>query len=194
MKSDLKIKVLNNEASLWLPLRVKWLGVMGRNQRIGKLWLSSLYTWKEKGGNALAGDVSLSLKYLEKCTPSFLIKRCREIVKPNLDNVQCSFRPGRSTTDQNLTLQQIFEEYGSKAYAKAVYTCLTTSRNHTTRFLVETFAGSSRWTVLMAAFYWQSSHCVHAYTCVSISVELPHNRSLWVLDSNQAVCCHHSSS
>ena len=33
-----------------------------------------------------------------------------------------------------------------------------------------------------------------AQTFVSVSGELNHNRSLWVLDSDKDVCCHHSSS
>jgi len=43
---------------------------------------------------------SLPEKIYTKC----LEKRCREIFEPKLDDVQCGFRPGRSTTDQIFTL------------------------------------------------------------------------------------------
>jgi len=38
-----------------------------------------------------------------------------------MSNTQCGFHPGHSTTDQNSTLQQIFEK--SWEYAKNFYTC-----------------------------------------------------------------------
>ena len=49
-------------------------------------------------------------------TPQFarestcLEKKCREIVESKLEDGQCGFRPGRSTTDQIFTLKQIFEK------------------------------------------------------------------------------------
>jgi len=44
--------------------------------------------------------------YVAKC----LEERYREINEPNLNVTQCGFNPGHSTTDQNFTLQQIFEK------------------------------------------------------------------------------------
>jgi len=44
-----------------------------------------------------------------------------KIIKPKLGSIQCGFRRGRSTTDQSLTLQQIFEK--SWEPAKDVCTC-----------------------------------------------------------------------
>jgi len=38
-----------------------------------------------------------------------------------LDDTQCGFHPGNSTTDQNFTLQQIFVK--SWEYAKNFHTC-----------------------------------------------------------------------
>jgi len=56
----------------------------------------------------------------------------------------------------------------------------------------ETF-GECCWSmVLMAACHWPWSHCIPAQKFVSVSVELTHNRSPWVLDSDKGVCCHHS--
>ena len=55
--------------------------------------------------------------YVAKC----IEKWCREITEPNLNDVQCGFHPGRSTTDQIFTLNQIFKK--SWEHAKDVYTC-----------------------------------------------------------------------
>ena len=49
-------------------------------------------------------------------------KTCHEIIEPKLNDTQCGLRPGRSTTDQIFTLQQIFE-IPWEEYAKDVYTC-----------------------------------------------------------------------
>ena len=50
-----------------------------------------------------------------------LERRCRQIVEPALEDGQCGFRPGRSTTDQIFTLKQIFEK--SWEYAKDLFAC-----------------------------------------------------------------------
>ena len=49
------------------------------------------------------------------------LKRCFEIVEPQLQDAQCRFCSGRSTMDQIFALQQVFEK--SWEYAKEVYTC-----------------------------------------------------------------------
>ena len=46
---------------------------------------------------------------------------CREIVESKLEDGQCCFRPGRSTTDQIFTLKQIFEK--SWEYGKDLFAC-----------------------------------------------------------------------
>ena len=56
-------------------------------------------------------------KVYAKC----LEKRCRKIVKAQLQDAPCEFRLGRSTIDQIFALQQIFEK--SWEYAKEMYTC-----------------------------------------------------------------------
>ena len=63
-------------------------------------------------GNFLIINISIA-----KC----LEKTCHEIIEPKLNDTQCGLRPGRSTTDQIFTLQQIFEK--SWEHAKDVYTC-----------------------------------------------------------------------
>ena len=61
--------------------------------------------------------LSLPKKVYAKC----LKKRCREIVKPQLQDAQCRFCSGRSTMDQIFALQQVIEK--SWKYAKEVYSC-----------------------------------------------------------------------
>ena len=61
--------------------------------------------------------LSLPGKVYAKC----LERKCREIVKSKLEDGQCGFRPGRSTTDQIFALKQIFEK--SWEYAKNLFAC-----------------------------------------------------------------------
>ena len=63
-------------------------------------------------GNFLIINITIA-----KC----LEKTCHEIIEPKLSDTHCGLRPGRSTTDQIFTLQQIFEK--SWEYTKDVYTC-----------------------------------------------------------------------
>ena len=64
----------------------------------------------------LFGNFEMFNIYVAKC----LEKRCREINEPKLNYTRCGFHLGHSTTDQNFTLQQIFEK--SWKYAKHFYT------------------------------------------------------------------------
>ena len=59
--------------------------------------------------------LSLQGKVYAKC----LERKCRKIVESKLEDGQCGFRPGRSTTDQIFTLKQIFEK--SWEYAKDLF-------------------------------------------------------------------------
>ena len=61
--------------------------------------------------------LSLPGKVYAKC----LQRKCREIVELKLEDGQCGFRPGRSTTDQIFTLKQIFEK--SWEYGKDLFAC-----------------------------------------------------------------------
>jgi len=55
--------------------------------------------------------------YVAKCFE----KRCRKINEPKLNNTQCGFHPGYTATDQNFTLQKIFEDFWE--HVKNFYTC-----------------------------------------------------------------------
>ena len=48
--------------------------------------------------------------------------------------------------------------------------------------------------VLAGASCWQPSNCIPAQKIVPVSKGLNHIRSALVLDSDNCVCCHHSSS
>ena len=61
--------------------------------------------------------LSLPGKVYAKC----LERKCRELVEPKLEDGQCGFRQGRSTTDQSFTLKQIFEK--SWEYGKDLFAC-----------------------------------------------------------------------
>jgi len=67
---------------------------------------------------------------------------------------------------------------------------LSTSRKHTTGFLVKSFRECCGSAVLTAACYWPSSHCIPAQKFVSASGELNHGRSPWMLDSDKDACCY----
>ena len=60
--------------------------------------------------------LSLSGKVYAKCFE----KKYREIVKPQLQDAQFKFRPGRSIMEQIFALQQVFEK--TWKYTKEVYT------------------------------------------------------------------------
>jgi len=65
-----------------------------------------------------------------------------EIIEPKLNDTQCRLRPGRSTTDQIFTLQQIFEK--SWEYAKDVYTCFVDFEKAYNRVTREKLSGVFR--------------------------------------------------
>ena len=62
----------------------------------------------------------------EKMYAKCLEKKSREIVESKLEDSQCGFRPGRSTTDQIFTLRQTFGK--SWEYPKGILRILCRSR------------------------------------------------------------------
>jgi len=71
---------------------------------------------------------------------------------------------------------------------------LSTSAKYMAGFRVKSFGECCGSTVLTGASCWPSSNCIPVQKVVSLSTELTHNRSALVLDSDNGVCCHHSSS
>ena len=115
------LKAMNCFGIRWLTrvCKVAW-----KTGKVPKQWQTSVLIPIHKKGDKkkctnYRGISLLSLpgKVYAKC----LERRCREIVEPQLEDAQCGFRPGRCTTDQIFSLQQVFEK--SWEYAKEVYAC-----------------------------------------------------------------------
>ena len=122
MKSDPKmLKALTGEEILWLTrvCQVAWkLGKTPRNWQTDVI-IPIFKKGDRKQCTNYRGISLLSLpgKVYAKC----LERKCREIVESKLEDGQCGFRPGRSTTDQIFTLKQIFEK--SWEYGKDLFAC-----------------------------------------------------------------------
>ena len=115
------LKALNWEGVQWLTrvCQVAW-----KTGKTPKEWQTGVIIPIFKKGDRkqctnYRGISLLSLpgKVYAKC----LERKCRQIVEPILEDCQCGFRPGRSTTDQIFTLKQIFEK--SWEYGKDIYAC-----------------------------------------------------------------------
>ena len=114
------LKALTGKGILWLTrvCQVAWkLGKTPRDWQTGVI-IPIFKKGDRKQCTNYRGISFLSLpgKVYAKC----LERKCREIVESKLEDGQCGFRPGRSTTDQIFTLKQIFEkswEYGKDLFA-----------------------------------------------------------------------------
>ena len=115
------LKALNAEGILWLTrvCQVAWkLGKTPKDWQTGMI-IPIFKKGDRKQCTNYRGISLLSLpgKVYAKC----LERKCRQLVETQLEDGQCGFRPGRSTTDQIFTLKQIFEK--SWEYAKDVFAC-----------------------------------------------------------------------
>jgi len=81
---------------------VKWHGVLSGHRKVGR---PSPYTKSETGVNE-----QLPRHLFAQSPRKSVCQDVAKIIEPKLDNTQCGFRRGRSTIDQSLTLQQIFEK------------------------------------------------------------------------------------
>ena len=121
------LKVLNAKGVLWLTrvFQVAWkLGKAPRDwQTVTIIPIFKKGDRKDCANYRGISLLSLPGKVYAKC----LERRCRDIVEPAMEDGQCGFRPGRSTTDQIFTLRQIFEK--SWEYAKDVYACFVDLEN-----------------------------------------------------------------
>ena len=145
---------------------------------------------RETGVNALTTETSLSLTSLEKPVPSALKKDAAKSLNQDWMIPNELFVPAVALRIKISLSKKIF---GKSCMSKTSTRVLLTSRKHKTGSLVKSFGECHGGTVLMAACYRPSSHRIPSQKFVSVSAELNHNRSQWVLDSNKGVCCHHSS-
>ena len=103
------LKALNGKGVRWLARVCQGAWKFGKTP---KDWQTSVVILIEKKDDLKKCTnyqrislLSLPGKVYSKC----LERKCREIMESELEDGQCSFRPGRSTTDQIFTLRQIFE-------------------------------------------------------------------------------------
>ena len=110
------LKALTGEGILWLTrvCQVAWkLGKTPREWQTGVI-IPIFRKGDRKQCTNYRGISLLSL-------PGKVYAKCREIVESKLEDGQCGFCPGRSTTDQIFTLKQIFEK--SWEYGKGLCAC-----------------------------------------------------------------------
>ena len=105
----------------------------------------------------LLGNFQIINFHLAKC----LEKRYREIIESKLNDTQCSFRPGCSTTDHTSLSRKILRNLGIMLKISAH--ALSISRKHTTGFLVKSFGEYCVSAVLTAAksLFLLRSLCPH---------------------------------
>ena len=145
------LKVLTGEGILWLTrvCQVAWkLDKTPRDWQTGVI-IPIFKKGDRKQCTNYRGISLLSLpgKVYAKC----LERKCREIVESKLEDRQCGFRPGRSTTDQIFTLKQIFENLG--IMAKISLHALSILKKHMTEFFGINFGRFCRSMALMVSCY-----------------------------------------
>ena len=95
-----------------------------------------------------------------------IVKGCPETVKSILEDGQCSFYPGRSTTDLIFTLKQIFEK--SWKYANDVFACFVDLEKPMIEFIKISSGECYRSMTLMGVCWWPLNHS----TVPEVSVRL----------------------
>ena len=150
------LKALTGEGILWLTrvCQVAWkLGKTPRDWQTGVI-IPIFKKGDRKQCTNYRGISLLSLpgKVYAKC----LERKCREIVESKLEDGQCGFRPGRSTTDQIFTLSKSSRNLGSMA--KISLHALSILKKHMTEFLGINFGRFCRSMALMVNCYALLSH------------------------------------
>ena len=115
------LKALTGEGILWITqvCQVAWkLGKTPRDWQTGVIIPIFTKGYRKQCTN-YRGISLLSLP--EKLYAKCLERKCREIVESKLEDGQCGFPPGCSTTNQIFTLKQIFEK--SWEYGKDLFGC-----------------------------------------------------------------------
>jgi len=147
-----------NRRALWLTLACQVAWCSGRTP---KDWQSGVIICIHKKGDRREYNDYRGISLL--CFPGnvnakCLVKICREIMEPKLDDTQCGLSPGYSTTNEIFTLQPIFEK--SWEYARDVCACFVDLEKANDRVPREKLWECCGRTVLTAACHWRSSHCI----------------------------------
>ena len=115
------LRALTGEGILWLTrvCQVAWkFGKTPRNWQTGTI--IPIFKKGDLKQCTNYGEISL-LSLPGKVYAKCLKKNWQEIVESKLEDGQCGFRPGRSTTEQILTLKQIFDK--SWEHGKDLFAC-----------------------------------------------------------------------
>ena len=159
------LKALTGNGVLWLTrvCQVAWkLGRAPKDWQTGVI-IPIFKKGDRKECTNYRGISLLSLpgKVYAKC----LERKCRDIVESRLEEGQCGFHPGRSTTDQIFTLRQIFEI--SWEYAKDVFGCFVDLEKAYDRVprdklwgVLQEYGIDGHLLMAIKSFYQQSEVCV----------------------------------
>ena len=101
------LKALTGEGILWLT---RLCQVASKFGKIPRDWQTGviIHTFKKGDRKQCTNYKGISLLSLPgKVYAKCLERKCRKIVESKLEDCQCGFRPGRSTTNQTFTLKQI---------------------------------------------------------------------------------------
>ena len=133
------LKALSREGILWLTRVCQVARKFGKTPRN---WQKGVIILIFKKGNRKQcmnyrriSLLNLPGKVYAKC----LERKCQQIVESKLEDGQCSFRPGRNTTDQIFTLKQTSRNLGSME--KISLHALLILKKHMTEFLGINFEG-----------------------------------------------------
>ena len=115
------LKALTGEGIPWLTrvCEVAWkFGKTPRDWQTGVI----IPIFKKGDRKQCTNYKGISLLSLpDKIYAKYRKRKCRKIVESKLEDGQCGFSPGHSTTDQIFTLKQIFEK--SWGYGKDLFAC-----------------------------------------------------------------------
>ena len=115
------LKAFNGEGVRWLT---KMCQVARKLEKAPKDLQTGMIILIYKKGDRKKCTNCQEISYLsiqEKVYAKCLERKCREIVESKLEDGQCGFRLGRSTTDQIFTMRKVFEK--SWVHAKDVFAC-----------------------------------------------------------------------
>ena len=127
------------------------------------------------------------LAFQERCMLNAL-KKCLKVVESKLKDGRCNFCPGRSTTDQIFTMEQIIEK--SYECSKKVFACFVdlekvygrVSQNKLWRVLQE-YGIDGHLLMAIKSLYCKPKVCVHE------NGKQPRH-FIWVLVFSKVVFCH----
>ena len=134
-------------------------------------WSSHTQKWRQEWMNQLPRHLFAKPPRKSAC------QEAAKIIEPKMNDTQCGFCRGRSTTEQISTLLEIFEK--SWEHAKDLQTCyVDLGKVYNGRLPRKRLWGFCGSTVLTGASCWPSNNCILVQKKIaSLSTELNHERS-----------------